>query len=630
MRRQLAIATTGLFLAFPAVGMAAAVRDVDVRPISGSSPLAEGCTRGEPVRDSEVEPNIAADPTDRQRLVAVWQADRFSDGAASAIEVGYSRDGGRSWTRVLPPGLSMCTGGDYDRVTDPVVVAGSDGVFYLSSLARDSARSSSDSERRYRIYLSRSTDGGATWTPPNLIQSADGYYHDKEWIAADPAMPGRLYAVWDRYSNVRSPGSVTDATQQAMFSRSDDGGTTWSPARIIFDEPLRNTFTSGLAALGGGSVVFPFKRGNGSDTFPPGLQVDEEIYAMRSGDGGSTWSTPVQIASVPQRSNSEEGDVKGHVSPTAAVAPDKSIYVAWHTTAVDSPTTRILIARSRDRGATWSDPIVVRRLDAEAFMPYPAVADDGTVGVIWFDLRNDREGDEALTGDWWFAHSHDGGQTWEETHLAGPFDMRTAVRTMSGTPAGLFIGDYFGMTAVPDGFAAAIVQPKPQAAVGPSDVFFAHVRLSDRPLAPATACLGRQARIGRRGIGPIRLGANRRELLGLPEKAVRRTRRSFRYCVKDSRGRVDAVVSRRGRVVVVTTTVPSHGDRRVRPGSRHKAFRDAYPHAEALGAGLYRTSARARQIVGIRRGRVRFMAVAHRQLLRNPRVLKRYLRLAGL
>jgi hypothetical protein len=79
-----------------------------------------------------------------------------------------------------------------------------------------------------------------------------------------------------------------------------------------------------------------------------------------------------------------------------------------------------------------------------------------------------------VTTDWWFAHSHDSGASWHESHLAGPFDMKTAFDRRGDND---FIGDYFGLAAVPGGFAAALVQAQPSATKGPSDVFFARAEV---------------------------------------------------------------------------------------------------------------------------------------------------------
>jgi hypothetical protein len=147
------------------------------------------------------------------------------------------------------------------------------------------------------------------------------------------------------------------------------------------------------------------------------------------------------------------------------------------------------------------------------------------------------------------------------------------------------------------------------------------------------SCLARRSRVGPRNIGRARLGYTRRRLLRLPVKPVRRTRRSYRYCVKGSRGRVTAVFSSRsgrGRVRLVTTTARGHGNRRVRVGSRAASLRRAYPSRSRIRRGLYRASPRSPRLFGLRAGRVCFVAVADRRLLGKPRTLRRYLRLAGL
>ena len=146
----------------------------------------------------------------------------------------------------------------------------------------------------------------------------------------------------------------------------------------------------------------------------------------------------------------------------------------------------------------------------------------------------------------------------------------------------------------------------------------------------ARKCLARRSPIGPRNIGRVRLGYSRRRLLGVPVTPTRKTRRSFRYCVKGSSGRVSAVFSRRGRVALVATNARVHGNRGVRPGASVRALRRAYSRGRAVGRGLYRANPRSPRLIGFRKGRVRFFAVADRRLLRSRGALKRHLRLAGL
>jgi hypothetical protein len=129
---------------------------------------------------------------------------------------------------------------------------------------------------------------------------------------------------------------------------------------------------------------------------------------------------------------------------------------------------------------------------------------------------------------------------------------------------------------------------------------------------PPPRCLARRVKVGRRGVGRARVGRTRRRL----PPATRRSPRTARWCVKGGKGKVTAVFTRSGKVALVRTSAPGHRVGRVHPGSR--------PHS--LGHGLVR---RGTRLFGVRRGRVRYVAVASRSLIRNRGALRRYLRWAA-
>ena len=133
----------------------------------------------------------------------------------------------------------------------------------------------------------------------------------------------------------------------------------------------------------------------------------------------------------------------------------------------------------------------------------------------------------------------------------------------------------------------------------------------------STACLARRPAVGGRGIGRIRLGATRRELGRLAVAPVRRTRAAYSYCTKRGSGRVTAVFSKRGRVELILSSAPS------------AAFERAYPARRRMASGLFRASPRSSRLLGIRGGRVRFVAVAADRPLRNLRRLVRDLIVAA-
>jgi beta-glucosidase len=156
------------------------------------------------------------------------------------------------------------------------------------------------------------------------------------------------------------------------------------------------------------------------------------------------------------------------------------------------------------------------------------------------------------------------------------------------------------------------------------------VALRGTTCASGPRCLSRRSRIGPRSIGRVRLRRTHKQLRRVPG-LVRKTRRSYRYCVKGGRGVVSAVFSkpRSGRSLLVTTTAPAHGNRGVAAGRRSSRLRRAYPRRRRLGRGLYRAGPHSARLIGIRRGKVRFIAVADRRLIGRRKTLRRYLRLAG-
>jgi ribosomal protein S14 len=99
--------------------------------------------------------------------------------------------------------------------------------------------------------------------------------------------------------------------------------------------------------------------------------------------------------------------------------------------------------------------------------------------------------------------------------------------------------------------------------------------------------------------------------------------------VKGGKGTVAAAFTRKGRVALVATTAPGHGNRRTHPGTRLGALRRAYPRALALGRALLRANARSPRLLGVRRGRLSYIAVSSSRIIARPRTLSSYLRLAG-
>jgi hypothetical protein len=89
---------------------------------------------------------------------------------------------------------------------------------------------------------------------------------------------------------------------------------------------------------------------------------------------------------------------------------------------------------------------------------------DGVFAVTYFDLRNDTAPGSFLT-DCWMVISTDGGITFHESHLSGPFDL-----DLAPDAGGLFLGDYQSLANAGGAFLPFYVQTDPGTAVQ-SDAF---------------------------------------------------------------------------------------------------------------------------------------------------------------
>ena len=142
--------------------------------------------------------------------------------------------------------------------------------------------------------------------------------------------------------------------------------------------------------------------------------------------------------------------------PTSAISPDGTVYIAFENSPSASSGSIGLI-RSFDGGLTWQRSELP---DVNAFAWEPAIAVDqhGTVGVIWYDLRNNRPGDGQTTADVWFASSTDHGDSWHQIRVAGPTDIRTGAAAEQNR-----FGEYQGLAGLNHGFAAIFGLAAPQA-----------------------------------------------------------------------------------------------------------------------------------------------------------------------
>jgi hypothetical protein len=473
-------------LAFAGLALAAS-GPVDV---SGLSPFA-ACTIGGPgtnYPNSEVEPFVAVNPANPSNIVGVFQQDRWSNGGAHGLVASTSHDGGSTWTESWAhfsncSGGTAANGGDYARASDPWVTFAPNGDVYQISLSASADLTVS------AVLVSKSTDGGDTWSEPTtLARNVSGFpegpgFNDKESITADPTNSNNVYAVWDRS---RFPSDNADLTAQAsaasirgdiMFSRTTDGGQTWSAPQDILGLN-QNEFTIGnqIVVLPNGTLVDIFEDLNGSGFQPAPNQFHESV--IRSTDHGATWSKVIDIStdgSIAVRDPDTGAFVRtGAGLPDIAVDPrTRTLYAVWSDGRFSGFThDDVALSRSRDGGLTWSSPIKVNASPAgvAAFTPSVDVASDGTVAVTYYDFRDNTPNTSTLPTAAFAVFSHNGGSTFggEVRLTKKSFDLDLAPRA-----GGLFLGDYVGLSHVGATFVPFYTQTVSSS--NPTDIFASFV-----------------------------------------------------------------------------------------------------------------------------------------------------------
>ena len=487
---------------FAGLGLAMPAASADPVTVSGPSPFA-GCSLpvqpGTNYLNAEVEPWVDANPANPANLIAGWQQDRWSNGGARSLMSGYSMNGGQTWTPVMVPGISLCSGGTFDRASDPWVTISPDGTAYFMSLSfmNDEPNGAGGDNA---LFVNRSIDGGVSWSgPQTLILDTDGQiFNDKNAMTADPVNSNFVYAVWDRlvdftlpsagksgkpfigaahggdgaanararYRKIRNLGGLATNPVTffgpAYFARTTDGGVTWEAAKKIHDPgPNAQTINNLAVVLKNGDVV---------DFFTEILHNGKSrIGYVRSSDKGETFG-PAQVAV------DMNVTLFGTMTPDARepvrdanilfdVAVDRhddhhaehhsgNIYLVWQDGRFQN-LDRVAFSMSTNNGASWSTPVIIsktpynqNKLRRQAFIPSVEVGVHHKVVVTYYDFRNDTNNGKEATDFWAIscdiasgANCRTAGGWGSEARLTpDSFNMLNAP-----VARGHFLGDYMGL-----------------------------------------------------------------------------------------------------------------------------------------------------------------------------------------
>jgi hypothetical protein len=164
-----------------------------------------------------------------------------------------------------------------------------------------------------RIVMSKSTNGGASWTTSVIATTKDSYdigvpsFNSRRALiyvsagAYRTALKNMVYATWTDLSGAtgcttptNEPGSNVASTckSRIWFSRSADGGATWSAPAMVNNQASNNDQFNqwmGVDETTGRLVVIYY------DTVGDAGRKKTDIWYQTSTDDGATWSAATKI-----------------------------------------------------------------------------------------------------------------------------------------------------------------------------------------------------------------------------------------------------------------------------------------------------------------------------------------------
>jgi hypothetical protein len=372
--------------------------------------------------DNEIA--IAVNPENPNHLVAgsndyFYRFNNATGARQAIVPTGFftSFDGGATW---IDGQIPMRTG---NGAGDPAPAFDARHDVVLMSQLENVGGLGAGNVTQGDISVSRSYDGGVTWTEPVTVMKGRGnafgqanqaLFYDKNWMTCDnfPTSPfyGRCYVTSTLFLSGLHGSYVSS---DIFLSWSDNGGVTWTePVSILAVHPSctyqetgpegslacdENQFSIPEVAPDGDLYIHFFNFQNEAEWEVP-FDFDAQIMIMKSETGGASFTGPYQAAQVEDGLSDMPYTVIGRQSPWGH-------QIRWNasgTITADPTDPDHLTVVWSDRGTP--NPNVP---DPECFFNAPG--DPPT-----YDPCNAGPGSDVSI---WRSDSYDGGVTWTERVL---------------------------------------------------------------------------------------------------------------------------------------------------------------------------------------------------------------------
>lgn len=417
------------------------------------------------------EPSITADPSQPQHLIAGANDEQEQPACGAPIRnsvpsdcsffpgvgtdgVYTSDDGGHSWVnRGLLDDQPSWKSSALVSDGDPVLFYGprpdkkGTRAYYVSLASYKPGQSPFPPNKAPElIVLSFSDDHGLTWSAPTIVavKRNPNNFNDKPsaWADLSPASPyyGQIYVAWTQFRSAKA----NEPSAPVLVARSTDFGAT-------FAAPNQLSAAFNNSSRGG-------RQGSAVHTGPDGTvyvaweDTTNQVVAV-STDGGATYGRAVVAGGVSDIDDPIPGAnfrTDSFVSLSADPRTRQTTaYLAWVNKTAHGG--RVVVATSKDRGATWSAPVAVSTAgEGYAFFQGLGVAPDGRLdlgyqGLVAKDSSTFGTGN-ARIDSWYVTRSATG--TWSAPRRVTTVSSDPAVSAQNDLQR-QFWGDYNTLVSTP-------------------------------------------------------------------------------------------------------------------------------------------------------------------------------------
>lgn len=287
------------------------------------------------------EMSISTNPRNPQNLVGGANDYRLGWGTSGFYA---STDGGQHWYDGIIPFPSLPSGDNLDGGGDPAIVHDRNGVVYYADINFNRTDDTNG------VFVSRSTNGGFTWSRPCVPIDTSGKPKDDQAVCGgtgDPRLPGDGVIAF-----LQDENSVVDGSNDFNDKEYISAGP--RPAGVkpqCFGPESKRAVRCNPATIGVDRIYV---------TFTIFQATGSPIFVSYSDDQARSWSPPKRISgNAPFCVGSPRNECAFNQGSTPTVHKETGyLYVSWlngNTPDED----QYLLARSKDGGRTFEGPFRV-------------------------------------------------------------------------------------------------------------------------------------------------------------------------------------------------------------------------------------------------------------------------------